>query len=367
MIAVFSADTHVCDNVWRTRPSISGDSFFGFEQVVNWALRYQAPLVLAGDIVELMQPDTPTSKTVEVLGAGIQRCEAARVPVYYVRGNHDMSNPHWLSAINPYAVDVDQQVFELGGKACYGLGFKPADDLRELLASGPASVDGWIMHQQWSDLGQNSGAGQGSLVDVPGTGWILTGDLHQTVSKRVGAHAVYSPGATHMRSTAEPEKHCCMALTAEGRWLKLPLLSRPVFRLVASSVRQYEEALVDLRPQLIKTTQVYIDKHGCWPQVAIPLVLVEDRIHCHALVSAQAALGDVAHVIQINSLPVEVPTTVEASVELMATTPLEVSEATLAPLITRELESLDPLVQDVISQWLDGRPLEAIREKFLQA
>lgn len=368
VVGVFTADTHIIDTTWASRPSICYDSYYGFQQVVNWAIRCKAPLIVAGDTIELMRPGTPSSKTVDFVREQLDQLGRAGQTLYFIRGQHCMANPHWFSAIDRRAIYVDQQLFKVGDFTFFGLSFREADELKQMIATAPTDIDGWVMHQNWCDLSDSThGSGQGWLKDIPHGRWVLTGDLHEHKVKKVGSLEVYSPGATHKRTTREPNTHYCLGLTKHGKWVRLPLKSRPVYRLTATSVRQFEELLVDAAPMLQSKTVECVEKLGYMSQVAVPLVLIEDQCRCGAMASAKHAIGDICHLIAVTGAKEEAAAAVpiEASADMMVQEPVKVSKENLYAMAQSALGSVeDAMVRTVIERWLAGASFDQIREDY---
>ena len=54
---LFFADSHLTNTVWKHKPEISGDAYFAFEQIINFALKNKPDAVLCGgDIFDSSNP-----------------------------------------------------------------------------------------------------------------------------------------------------------------------------------------------------------------------------------------------------------------------------------------------------------------------
>lgn len=303
LVAVFAADLHISDYIWSSHPSIAGDSFFALKQVVDIAITHACPLVLAGDVLELMRTGTPTSRTVSEVSSCIERLRAANIPLYYISGQHDLADPSWLESINPWAKDVSQREFSLGGKRWFGINYQETESLAICLQYMPEDLYGLVLHQRWREFhgGSNS---HGSLTDIVEANSslkiIVTGDLHKLDSgKERGCHFI-SPGATHKRTIAEPNVHYVVGITDTGSIRPCGLLSRPVINVVASSRDRWSTVIARL-PQFLEDAATKAIKAGIPPGIATPLLIIEDQAGCEAVQEAKAIFSDRAHVLAKNS------------------------------------------------------------------
>ncbi|GIW89735.1 MAG: hypothetical protein KatS3mg109_0167 [Pirellulaceae bacterium] len=298
--AIFAADLHISDFIWSTYPAIRGDSFFAWRQLVDLAIKHRAPLVLAGDVLELMRTGSPTSSTVDVVDYGISCLKNDGIPLYYIHGQHDLASPSWLHAINKWAVDVNCRGFKIGGDPWYGIAYQEQSMLDLALREVPQDTCGLVLHQQWHELLGGSRA-HGSLKSVfamhPNLRAIVTGDLHRCILAKSGnERLVVSPGATHMRTVAEPTEHFAIAWE-NRRPRKLKLLSRPVVQVVVTSPSSWaaEKAkLESVLPEIASKALV----SGVVPEVATPLLIIQEDTNVGAYEEALSLFSHTAHVMR---------------------------------------------------------------------
>lgn len=243
-VAIFGADTHISEAVWSQRPRLRGDAFFGFSQLVDIALAENAPLVLAGDCLELLDSTGLTSLTLKFVTEQIERLRQAELPLYYISGQHDVASPSWLSAMSPWAIDVSGSVFKLGDRMWYGLNFQEGPALKVAMEMRPEAY-GLLLHQRWAELTGGRGH-QGSLAEVGKARVVVTGDMHLKAHKTVGKTHVFSPGATHKRRVDEPDKHYAVVAYADGSFGFRQIRSRRTLRVHMDPMQNSRRQLSDI-------------------------------------------------------------------------------------------------------------------------
>lgn len=202
---VFTADLHLDDGAWSTKPGIYGDAYYSFDQIIDYCVAHKLPLILGGDVLERKQNQArPISK----LCHGLSRMQHAQVPVYYIQGNHEYDrNAPWLS-VHPWPIHMHNAVARIGRKTVYGLDWLPRGEIQEAFRQIPVGIDILITHQVWKDFMGNVGRTECELTDVHNVQIVLAGDFHVTkVVESVNAHGqpikMLSPGSTAMQDMGE--------------------------------------------------------------------------------------------------------------------------------------------------------------------
>lgn len=202
-IALISADWHArrADRVWYRRDAIVGDTGYSISQICDIADQYDVPYVwLLGDLFEqkLQQSDA-----LEVMRKALDRFQARNRQVLFVQGQHERSSPPLLNAIHGYPIHVHKKIVHVAGMCVYGLDYCNPLEVAAELENVPQGVDVLLTHQVWKDfLGEERGDAwfsQASHVRV-----IATGDYHQTLYEKRGAHTILSPGSICMQKINEP-------------------------------------------------------------------------------------------------------------------------------------------------------------------
>lgn len=206
---VFCADLHLEDGAWTTRPGIYGDSYYSFEQIVNYCIERRLPLILGGDVLERK---SNLARPITKLCAELTRLQSAQVDVYYIQGNHEYDrNAPWLS-VHPWPVHLHQNEVQFNGVTVRGLDWLPKGEIQRAFQAVPEKTDILVTHQVWKDFMGGVGRTECELTEVHHVQTILAGDFHVTkIAESVNAQGkpikMLSPGSTAMQDMGEtPEK-----------------------------------------------------------------------------------------------------------------------------------------------------------------
>jgi hypothetical protein len=208
-VFVFCADTHLVDGAWSSRSAIYGDSYYSFEQIVDYCIENKLPLILGGDVLE---KKSNSARPIAKLFEGLSRMRDSKVPVYYIQGNHEFDrNAPWLSA-HEWPIHIHMMPWLINGAKVYGLDWLPRGEIQEAFKAVPADTEILITHQVWKDLMGNVGRPECELTDVQYVQTVLAGDFHITkIVESTNAQGqpikMLSPGSTCMQDIGEtPEK-----------------------------------------------------------------------------------------------------------------------------------------------------------------
>lgn len=331
---LYASDLHLRNYIWSRRPEISGDAYWGLEQIVRLAVLHRVDqVVLAGDIFDSHRP---SAEDVQRFSHAVAELNDHGISVLTLEGQHDRDSRYlgearqsiytWAKICG--AASADRQVFDMGGFACYGLSYRNADELFAELAAIPTHVDTLVCHQPWKELMPPQARYVGELVqDVPGHIFtVFTGDRHACCCLPLCRAAspvfhVYASGATYLCKSNEPETHKVF-LIDDRKVEMLELCSRTVFR---ASLRTEDDFL-----RLSATLEQYRYREDVPDSVKTPLVFVEipdsrcdwqDRLESlpvHVLarpllssINSEAATPGTAEA----SLPADTPTDTPAEAE----------------------------------------------------
>lgn len=206
-IAVIAGDLHLRPTTWAKHPELSGDSYFGLQQVVDAALERRVPLILPGDIFDRNRPD---SGSVMVFVEQMDRMRDAGESVYCIQGNHDQANPPWF-LVHPWVTDLHRNSVSIREVNFYGLAFTPCEALEAELSAIPVGTAVLICHQSWGEV-QRIGHTDGSLAQMPFGLAVFSGDYHIHgmfcgTAKNGDDVSLYSPGSMCLQALNEdPEK-----------------------------------------------------------------------------------------------------------------------------------------------------------------
>lgn len=202
---------------------------FSFKQIVDYAIPRRLPIIAAGDLIDVQNPDAWTIKGLRNL---LGKLNKAKIPFYYTQGQHEMSAVPWLSAVHAWPTHVHEKIFQIGEFKFYGLDFQTADKLPEALSWVP-EVNGLVCHQVWEEFMGDHAVCEGSLTQVPSVDFVLTGDYHKHLVREVinadgQKVTVYSPGSSNLREISEPPYKQFFVLYDSGHIKSHDLLTRAV-------------------------------------------------------------------------------------------------------------------------------------------
>ena len=296
---VFCADLHLVDGAWSSRPAIYGDSYYSFEQIVDYCIEHRLPMIMGGDILEKKQN---LARPIAKLCAGLSRMQVAKVPVYYIQGNHEYDrNAPWLS-VHEWPIHIHGMSWRISDTKVYGLDWLPRGEIQEAFTQVPADTEILITHQVWKDLMGNVGRPECELTDVHHVQTVLAGDFHITKTvESTNAQGqpikMLSPGSTCMQDIGEvPEK----SFFVVGR---IPATGQITFVPVALNTRKFlgyavkdQESLDKLcAGEFVRDIQAAAD---AWlpDEIQKPLVRVKfDKRLPDAHLRITTAVGEAAH------------------------------------------------------------------------
>lgn len=249
IVAGVFSDLHLSTHIWASKPGLRGDSYFALQQLVDFAVEEDVPLIGAGDLVDDRHP---SSSTVGVVRDALMRLQKAKQKLYYVQGNHEWCDPPWLSVVSHGAEHIHrQQVVDIKGFTLAGLDFMPPATMQQLAASEKELFDADILvcHQAWKEL---LGFSELSLSILPTVETIITGDHHEHCTFEMEAAdgrmvRVYSPGSMCMQSIDEEPTKKFWVLHDDGSMTSRTLKTR---KLLIPDPVESEDDLIDLLSQL---------------------------------------------------------------------------------------------------------------------
>lgn len=237
-LVIFSADWHLAPGAWKSKfPGLAGDAYFGLEQIANLANEMNVKLMGAGDLFDTKNPDSLSVDTAcKILGRVNQG-------VYYIQGDHEISDPPWLRALNR-GEWFHNRMIEIGNYRFYGLDFAPAGRSGVWIKEMPTGMDFLVTHQKWRDLVPNLSGESLTFDAIPYGLGLLTGDCHATLTGTFKAAdgsvgRFVSPGTLCVQAIDEQPNKVVYALFSDGSFAPLPIKSRRVQRIQIES----EEAL----------------------------------------------------------------------------------------------------------------------------
>jgi DNA repair exonuclease SbcCD nuclease subunit len=262
IIAVLTADWHLCHNTWRHRPEIFGDALCAAEQVASYAKKFGSPIIAAGDIFDSTRPSS------QMLG-DLRKILHGSIG-YFINGNHDKVSPSWMTLIDTGTVEGRTFWYDLGvesyplyeGKKidpeesgflqehpgwsadqwrwwAYGVNHvETRDKLQECLDSIERHLSDeqnnlLVLHQGIEGLIPKMSAELFDGMVPDDIDLVLCGHTHingvMTVKTKGGREIpLVSPGSLHLCSIDEKRKKKLYFLGADGSLWSAPLMTRRV-------------------------------------------------------------------------------------------------------------------------------------------
>lgn len=299
---VFCADIHLEDGAWSTRPSIYGDAYYSFDQIVDYCVTHTLPLIIGGDVLERK---SNAARPIAKLCAALSRMETAGVPVFYIQGNHEYDrHAPWLS-VHPWPQHIHSQLVNISGTAVFGLDWLPKGAIQDALKTVPPEADILVVHQVWKDLMGNIGRTECELTDVHHVQTILAGDFHVTkIVDGVNAQGkpvqMLSPGSTSMQDISEDPKKCFFVICQnDGKFVfkPEPLLTRPFIRYDARTQEELDDLCAGKLVKDIERAVFDASARGVPEDIRKPLVRIKfNKQLPDAYLRLLTAIGDLAHV-----------------------------------------------------------------------
>lgn len=280
---VFTADLHLADGAWSTRPGLFGDAYFSLAQIVDYCIEQRLPLILAGDVLD---KKSNNAQPVARLCAEMARMADASIPVYYTQGNHeyDRAAP-WLS-VHSAPIHMHGRVSDINGCRVAGLDWLPRGEIQKALAAVDPAAEILVTHQFWQDFMGNAGKAECALSDVHHVRTVLSGDFHGTkVVQGVNAQGLdvqmLSPGSTCMQSISEPpEKHVFLVSRNPANvfgysFTPVPLRTRKFTAYTVQTAEQLDELCAGKIYDDVQALTAAAAREGLPAELQMPLVRIK--------------------------------------------------------------------------------------------
>jgi DNA repair exonuclease SbcCD nuclease subunit len=258
---VHTADTHL-------RMSHSGslergqDFFRAAMSVVEIAGARGAHAILnAGDM--LNAPDN-LPEVARQLSMIDQECQARKLPMYVVQGNHDFAEPSWIAVQeNQPRADANDDVsgihlldgtIQVGGLKILGLPFMAPSELRQALAEAETHHV-LVWHGAVLEFAKFPTDEIITCEDLTKGPWkaVLLGDIHVRQYLHCNDVVVGYPGATELCKKDEPLEHSCTIMDFDAKtggvvgFEYAPVAHRPVITLTIADDVELAAAAVQVQ------------------------------------------------------------------------------------------------------------------------
>lgn len=300
---VFTADLHLEDGAWSTRPGIYGDAYYSFNQIIDYCIDQGLQLILGGDVLE---KKSNSARPIAQLCNGLSRMQAANLDVHYIQGNHEYDrNAPWLS-VHKWSRHIHKQTVTINGVKVYGLDWLPRGEIQAAFKEVPEDTDILIVHQVWKDFMGNVGRTECDLFDVHHVRTVLAGDFH--VTKTVTATnaqgqpiQMLSPGSICMQDCGEDPAKFFFVIYGDEKgnfeFRPVPLKTRRFLDYRVEDQALLDNLCAEWLVRDIDAARAEATQSGYPPEIMKPIVRMKfDKSLPDAYIRLVTAVGDAAHV-----------------------------------------------------------------------
>lgn len=296
-----ASDLHLSDRIWKHK-AIEGDSYFSWEQIVDFAINYKVSgVVLAGDILD---KQVNLSRPIQELLKGIKKLADKNIHVYFNQGQHEyQENPWMLIASMNNVTWLHNKIIDFHGWNLVGCDYQNEERLKTFLQSSTAmAADILICHQVWLEFMGENAKPQGSFADIPqSVSYLITGDYHEHIVTKVERNdsdlIVLSPGSTHLRSLSETEAKEIFLLDLAGKPTirNVPLATRRLFKFQIDdtmTIKKIEEKINNA----IVLNKDYCEATGLPEQLQKPVIQLSlMNVKSDMIIKIQEKYDDLVH------------------------------------------------------------------------
>lgn len=209
------------------------DIYDSFNNILKLAVEEKVDAItISGD---LLHATRPSSRTIAFLKECHDYLIFREMPAIVVAGNHDKSEPHWITTLCDVSawdgqsggfVLLENEYLEVGDMVIHGAPFTNKRAWQKDKELMRPDTDILLMHQSFQEFIQFETEDAFSQEDVEGLAKVVVvGDIHVTM--KAASSEIYSPGSSElMSSTEEPQKYVLMIDNEHGQGDDMPLNSR---------------------------------------------------------------------------------------------------------------------------------------------
>lgn len=270
-LGLFTADWHVrkYDRVWAHYPTLTGDTRFAIQQIMQIARNYNVRwLLLGGDNFE---EKIQKSDAIDLMRSAIDTARDAGIRMVYVQGQHELAEPPYMSAISGWPQHLHDQMVDFGGHYLYGLDYQRANQVEAALRAVPSHTDVLLTHQVWkNNMGEDRGHAWSHWLHADC--FVLSGDFHHPVEatwRNAENHDIRfcSPGTICLQELGEPIQKRVVLINDDLTTTSVPLLSRGYIDLPLRNEQELQDA-----EQIIAAADIL--QRGVPDEIAKPILRV---------------------------------------------------------------------------------------------
>lgn len=215
-------------------------------------------ITVSGDLLDSTRPPADVFKF-------LQKCQQVlvrkKIPCLVSMGNHDYSDPHWISLVGGHAKYgfqfLDNSSFDVNGVIVHGVPFTNKDGFDQG-RNIPDDVDVLLMHQTFQEFASFPGDKMFTcedLTEVPAS-VVVVGDIHvheqfALQNSKGNVIHVLSPGSSEMMSSSEPGPKVAYSLEfKDGKYVKATdqlLQTRLIYRVTVKTEEDFQTMVKHLK------------------------------------------------------------------------------------------------------------------------
>lgn len=276
---VYFSDLHDREYTWK-KLNVRGDSAFAMQQIVDYAIEWNVDAVVSGG--DLFHAAINKSSVPVRITRQIRELTLKGIPFLFINGNHDATDPPWVSTCEE-AVHLHDDVCEIEGVRIGGIDSCGRDAFYEYLrAAEDRKPDVLVVHQLWENWTNFGGPTMcGDVRELANCcDLLLTGDMHKFAKLSVQKHGkqfmAVSAGAATRQKIDEPEDNWFLHIHVDQGSAQIrqrQLVSRPYVLFDVNGADELDWCVNELKELAAQSARLVDD--GVPAEVAVPLVKVK--------------------------------------------------------------------------------------------
>lgn len=248
VIACVASDNHLGCRPILGLECARDDSFKSFKFLVETCVKYKAPLILCGDVLDNRRPESEVlHNIVDILST--TGFSDLKLPIYFVQGQHDISDPPWLPIIYSNAIHLEGKHVQLGSFSMTGLDYSKRFKYISKITPLQHTSTILVTHQTWKELFPYSF--QMSFDEISGFKHIWTGDIHiHRILNINDSCTVLSPGSQVLLSLQEEPVKKFFLIHDDLSVESVETCYRPVLHITVNNESDVEAMLIRVKSWL---------------------------------------------------------------------------------------------------------------------
>lgn len=279
------ADAHLWPTLRSKQPDMLYDTFYAAEEVINYAVKNNTHLIIAGDLFHTIEK-SEVAQCVRFLSKSLRELIHNGKNVFYIYGNHDepkqlsFKPPHWLDvSLYDYSaqvmpLDCPQSPYDVGGVTLQGVNYhRTPKRILEALEQINSRVDLLVIHQGIKEFIPFKYSYELEKDILRNRAQVIVcGHVHKASVIEEPGLVLISPGSPAITSRSDdPEKTFPVLHFDKRNFLGYDLIKLQNLRTFKSFVCSEQQDYEDVLAYLCKDPP----KHPAIPELSKPFVYVK--------------------------------------------------------------------------------------------